>query len=94
MKVGNNYIDQDDFLLLYSDTEYPFTKDNTYSGFAGTGVKPLNFNPECVLSNLTFQLRTPTSPLVEELISSAFQSPQNIMRQLDRKVRSTQNSFN
>lgn len=50
-------------------------------------------DPEHVLSKLAFQLRTPTPPLVEGSISSAFQTPQNT-RQLDQKVRSLQNSLN
>jgi hypothetical protein len=46
-----------------------------------------------VLKKITFQLRgTPTPPLVEGSISSAFQTPQN-PHQLDHKIRKTQRSL-
>ncbi|KAI9037134.1 uncharacterized protein KD926_000782 [Aspergillus affinis] len=74
--AGNNHIDKEDFLSLYPDArDKVFTSTNIYSGFTGTGLRP--FNPERVLSELTFQLRTPTLPLVEGSISSAFQTLQN-----------------
>jgi hypothetical protein len=92
MAAGNNHIDKEDFLSLYPDAhKQVFTSANICSGFRGAGLKPLD--PEHVLSKLTFQLRTPTPPLVEGSISSAFQTPQNT-RQLNRKVRSLQNSLN
>ncbi|RJE17471.1 hypothetical protein PHISCL_10192, partial [Aspergillus sclerotialis] len=76
---------------MAADARKVFTSAKIRSGFAGAGLKP--FNPEHVLSKLTFQLHTPTSPLVKGSISSAFQTPQNT-RQLDRKVRSLKNSLN
>ena len=92
MIAGNNHIDKEDFLSLYPEArEMVFTTNNICSGFAGAGLKPLN--QERVLTKITFQLRTPTPPLlVEGSISSAFQTPQNT-RQLDRKVQSLQNSL-
>jgi hypothetical protein len=85
MIAGNNHIDKEDFLSLYPKARAKaFTLANICNGFAGAGLKP--FNQERVLSKLTFQLRTPTAPLVEGSTSSAFQTPQNT-RQLDRKVR-------
>jgi hypothetical protein len=81
-----------DFLSLYPDARAEvFTLADICNGFAGAGLKP--FDQERVLSKLTFQLRTPTPPLVEGSISSAFQTPQNT-RQLDRKTCSLQNSLN
>ncbi|EAU29721.1 conserved hypothetical protein [Aspergillus terreus NIH2624] len=83
MAAGNNHIDKEDFLSLYPDAHKQiFTSANICSGFRGAGLKPLD--PEHVLSKLTFQLRTPTPPLVEGSVSSAFQTPQNT-RQLNRK---------
>jgi hypothetical protein len=82
------------FLLLYPDAHAKvFTLEKICSGFKGAGLKP--FNPEHVLSKLTFQLHTPTPApsLVEGSVSSTFQTPQNT-RQLDQKVRSLQNSLN
>lgn len=61
-------------------------------GFAGAGLKPLD--KERVLSKITFQLRTPTPPLLTEgSISSAFQTPQTT-RQLDQKIHHLQRSLN
>jgi hypothetical protein len=92
MIAGNNHIDEEDFQSLYPDARAKvFTSANICSGFAGAGLKP--FDQERVLSKLTYRLRTPTPPLVEGSISSAFQTPQTT-RQLDRKVRSLDNSFN
>jgi hypothetical protein len=91
--TGNNHIDKEDFLSLYPPArEKVFNKENIYSGFAGAGLKPLN--KDRVLEKITFQLRTPTPPLieVEGSISSAFQTPQN-PRQLDHKLRSLQRSL-
>ena len=93
MIAGNNHIDKEDFLSLYPDARAQvFTSTNICSGFAGAGLKPLN--QERVLSKLTFRLHTPTPApsLVEGSISSAFQTPQNT-RQLDREIRSLQNSL-
>jgi hypothetical protein len=93
MVAGNNHIDKEDFLSLYPPArEKVFTRENIRSGFAGAGLNPLN--QERVLEKFTFQLRTPTPPLVdvEGSISSAFQTPQN-PRQLDHKVRSLQRSL-
>ncbi|KAJ5967099.1 DDE-domain-containing protein [Penicillium viridicatum] len=51
------------------------------------------FNQDRVLEKITFQLRTPTPPLLTEgSISSAFQTPQN-SRQIDRKVQRLQRSL-
>ena len=94
MKVSNNHIDKEDFLSLYPDAHAKvFTLEKICNGFKGAGLKP--FNPEYILSKLTFRLRTPTPAptLVEGSISSAFQTPQNT-RQLDQKVQSLQNSLN
>jgi hypothetical protein len=92
MVAGNNHIDKEDFLYLYPPArEAVFTQKNICNGFAGAGLKPLN--QDQVLEKITFQLRTPTPPLlVEGSISSAFQTPQN-PRQLDHKVRSLQKSL-
>jgi hypothetical protein len=91
MVAGNNHIDKEDFLHLYpSARERVFIQKNIHSGFAGAGLKPLN--EDQVLEKITFQLRTPTPPLLEGSISSAFQTPQN-PRQLDKKVRSLQRSL-
>jgi hypothetical protein len=65
-------------------------QENICGGFAGAGLKPLN--QDRVLEKITFQLRTPTPPLLEGSISSAFQTPQNT-RQLDRKIRSLKRSI-
>jgi SMC interacting uncharacterized protein involved in chromosome segregation len=67
-----------------------FNQANICNGFAGAGLKPLN--EDQVLGKITFQLRTPTPPLIEGSISSAFQTPQN-PRQLDHKVRTIQRSI-
>ncbi|EAU30143.1 conserved hypothetical protein [Aspergillus terreus NIH2624] len=94
MAAGNNSIDKEDFLSLYPDAhKQVFTSANICSGFRGAGLKPLN--PEHVLLKLTFRLRTPTPApsLAKSSNSSVFQTPQNT-RQLDRKVRSLQNSLN
>lgn len=93
MVAGNNHIDKEDFLYLYPPArEAVFTQKNICNGFAGSGLKPLD--KDRVLAKITFQLRTPTPPLieVEGSISSAFQTPQNPC-QLDRKVRSLQRSL-
>jgi hypothetical protein len=92
MIAGNNHIDKEDFLSLYPPARAEvFNSANICSGFAGAGLKPLD--QERVLAKITFQLRTPTPPLLAEgSISSAFQTPQNI-RQLDHKVRSLQKSL-
>ena len=71
-----------------------FTRDNTYGGFAGAGLKPLD--RERILSKITFQLHTPTPPpsLAEEgSISSAFQTSQNTC-QFNNKVKSLQRNLN
>ena len=93
MVAGNNHIDKEDFLHLYPPARKAvFTQKNICSGFAGAGLKPLD--QDQVLEKITFQLCTPTPPLieVEGSISSAFQTPQNI-RQLDHKVQSLQGSL-
>ncbi|RJE26016.1 hypothetical protein PHISCL_01618 [Aspergillus sclerotialis] len=92
MVAGNNHIDKEDFLYLYPPArEAVFLPRNIFNGFAGAGLKPLN--QDRVLEKVTFQLRTPTPPLlVEGSISSAFQTPQN-PRQIDRKVQSLQRSL-
>ncbi|KAJ6084345.1 hypothetical protein N7486_011145 [Penicillium sp. IBT 16267x] len=93
MAAGNNHIDKEDFLSLYPPArEKVFTRENIRNGFAGAGLNPLD--QDRVLEKVTFQLRTPTPPLieVEGSISSAFQTPQN-PRQLDQKVRSLQRSL-
>ena len=92
MVAGNNHIDED-FLHSYPPARKAvFTQKNICSGFAGVGLKPLD--QDRVLEKITFQLHTPTPPLieVEGSISSAFQTPQNI-RQLDHKVQSLQRTF-
>ncbi|KAJ6103443.1 hypothetical protein N7486_005870 [Penicillium sp. IBT 16267x] len=86
MAAGNNHIDKEDFLSLYPPArEKVFTRENIRNGFAGAGLNPLN--QDRVLKKVTFQLRTPTPPLIEVKgsISSAFQTPQN-PRQLDQKA--------
>ncbi|ODM22204.1 hypothetical protein SI65_03050 [Aspergillus cristatus] len=93
MVAGNNHIDKVDFLHLYSPAhDQVFTGKNICNGFAGAGLKP--FDKGRVLKKITFQLRTPTPPLIEAegSISSALQTPQN-PRQIDRKVRSLQRSL-
>ena len=87
MVAGNNYIDKQDFLHLYPlACTKVFTAGNICSGFTGAGLKPLD--QDRALEKITFQLHTPTPPLlVEGLISSAFQTPQNTC-QLDHKIRS------
>ena len=90
--AGNNYIDKQDFLHLYPTARVQvFTTSNICSGFVGAGLKPLD--QDQALEKITFQLRTPTPPLlVEGSISSAFQTPQNPC-QLDHKVHSIQRSI-
>ena len=76
MIAGNNHIDKKDVLHLYpSACKAVFTQKNICNGFAGAGLKPLD--KDRVLGKITFQLRTPTPPLieVEGSISSAFQTP-------------------
>lgn len=74
--TGNNHIDKEDFLHLYPPArEVVFNLENIRNSFAGAGLKPLD--ADRVLEKITFQLRTPTPPLVEELISSTFQTPKN-----------------
>jgi hypothetical protein len=93
MEAGNNHIDKEDFLHLYPPArEEVFNRRNICSGFAGAGLNPLD--KDRVLEKITFQLRTPTPPLieVEGSISSAFQTPQN-PHQLDHKLRSLQRSL-
>jgi hypothetical protein len=92
MVAGNNHINKQDFLHLYPTARAQvFTASNIRSGFAGAGLKPLD--QDRALEKITFQLRTPTPPLlVEGSISSAFQTPQN-PRQLDHKVHSIQRSI-
>ena len=76
MTTGNNYIDKEDFLHLYPPArEMVFNLENIRNGFAGARLKPLD--EDRVLEKITFQLRTPTPPLIEGSISSAFQTPQN-----------------
>jgi hypothetical protein len=78
MVVGNNHIDKEDFLHLYpSAREVVFIQRNICNSFAGAGLKPLD--KDRVLEKITFQLRTPTPPLLltDGSISSAFQTPQN-----------------
>jgi hypothetical protein len=73
MEAGNNHIDKEDFLHLYPPArEEVFNRRNICSGFAGAGLNPLD--KDRVLEKITFQLRTPTPPLieVEGSISSAF----------------------
>ena len=91
--AGNNHIDKEDFLHLYPSARgQVFTGKNICNGFAGAGLKPLDKGR--VLKKITFQLRTPTPPLieVEGSISSAFQTPQN-PRQIDYKVQRLQKDF-
>ena len=93
MVAGNNHIDKEDFLHLYPSARTAvFTQRNICNGFAGAGLKP--FNKDRVFEKITFQLRTPTPPLidVEGSVSSAFQTPQNV-RQLDHKVQRLQRSL-
>jgi hypothetical protein len=93
MAAGNNHIDKEDFLNLYPPArETVFNRENIYGGFAGAGLKPLD--PDRVLEKITFQLRTPTPPLleVESSNSSTFQTPQN-PRQVIHKARSLQRSL-
>ena len=91
MKAGHNHIDKEDFLSLYPEArEKVFTSANIGQGFAGAGLKP--FNKEQVLAKITFQLRTPTPPTLEDSAFSAFQTPQNA-HQLDSKARSLQKSL-
>jgi uncharacterized small protein (DUF1192 family) len=91
MVAGNNHIEKEDFLHLYPPArDKVFNQANICNGFTGAGLKPLN--EEQVLGKITFQLRTPTPPLAEGSISSAFQTPQN-PRQLDHKVRTIQRSI-
>ena len=93
MMAGNNHIDKEDFLYLYPTAHKAvFTQQNICNGFAGAGLNPLNIDQ--VLTKITFQLRTPTPPLIniKGSISSAFQTPQNT-HQLNKKVRSLQKSL-
>jgi hypothetical protein len=91
MVAGNNHINKEDFLHLYPPArEMIFNHKNICSGFAGAGLKPLN--QDRVLKKITFQLHTPTPPLLEGSVSSAFQTPQNT-RQLDHKLHSIQRSL-
>ena len=84
MAAGNNHINKEDFLCLYPPTrEKVFTQENIYGGFLGAGLKPLDRDQ--VLKKITFQLRTPTPPLIEGSTSFAFQTPQN-PHQLDHKL--------
>lgn len=92
MITDNNYIDKEDFILLYPDARARvFTFTNICSGLAGAGLKL--FDQERVLPKLTFQPRTPTPSLVERSISSAFQTSQNT-HQLNRDIYSPRSSFN
>ena len=85
MIAGNNHIDKEDFLHLYPPTRKKvFSQKNIYGSFIGAGIKPLD--QDQVLQKITFQLHTPTPPLIEGSVSSAFGTPQNT-RQLDHKVR-------
>ena len=61
MRVGVNYIDKSDFLLAYL-TAYTeaLTSNTVCSRFVATGL--VLYDPECVLSKLNTQLRTPTPP--------------------------------
>ena len=87
----NNYINKEDFLHLYPPTcKKVFSQKNIYGSFIGAGIKPLD--QDQVLQKITFQLHTPTPPLIEGSISSAFGTPQNT-RQLDHKVRNLQRSL-
>jgi hypothetical protein len=93
MAAGNNHIDKEDFLYLYpSARDKVFPQENICNSFLRAGLKPLD--QDRVLEKITFQLRTPTPPLVEAegSISSAFQTPQNT-QQLNHKVRSLQRSL-
>lgn len=53
MTAGNNYIDKEDFLSLYLPArEKVFNATNICSGFAGTGLKPID--ADRVLARLLF----------------------------------------
>jgi hypothetical protein len=75
MVAGNNHIDKEDFLYLYPPAhEAVLNQRNICNGFKGAGLRPLD--KDQVLQRITFQLRTPTPPLLTEgLISSTFQTP-------------------
>lgn len=91
--AGNNHIDKEPFLYLYpSARDKAFPQENICNSFLRAGLKPLD--QDRVLEKITFQLRTPTPPLVEAegSISSAFQTPQNT-QQLNHKVCSLQSSL-
>lgn len=64
MAAGNNHIDKEDYLHLYlSAREAVFIQKNICNGFAGA---LLNHSIKTAFSKkITFQLHTPTPPLVE-----------------------------
>jgi hypothetical protein len=60
-RLGFNHIDKFDFLEVYPKAHMEaFRPENIQNGFAAAGLVPLN--PECVLSQLNIQRRTPTAP--------------------------------
>jgi hypothetical protein len=62
MRLGIQHIDKQEFLRLYQQARTEaLHSSNIQSGFAATGLVP--YNPDCVLSRLHVQLRTPTPPL-------------------------------
>jgi hypothetical protein len=62
MRLGIQHIGKQEFLRLYQQARTEaLHSSNIQSGFAATGLVP--YNPDCFLSRLHVQLRTPTPPL-------------------------------
>jgi hypothetical protein len=61
MYNGVDFIDKGDFLSIYSSVhQHAFSAANINSGFAATGLVPLN--QEKVISKLRIKKKTPTPP--------------------------------
>ena len=61
MQLGINHMDKIDFVLAYPQAHSEaFKESNIQSGFMATGLVP--YNPQCMLSTLQIQFKTPTPP--------------------------------
>jgi hypothetical protein len=86
MLLGFNYIDKHDFLTAFPTARtMAYKAENIQSGFAATGLVPLN--PDRVYQQLDIQIRTPAPPgsQASNSQSSCFQTPHN-PRQVQRQA--------
>ncbi len=71
IRLGINHVDKQEFLSLYQPARtQALSSNNIRSGFAATGLVP--FDPNRVLSQLHIQLRTPSPPIADKAIPTAW----------------------